>query len=108
FRRNDLTIGSLFKWADEDSGRSWREQLRKTNTRFARNCTAPEKTEGDGENPPPLSPGQSDSVRTAQLTYAHPSIAPVMEVWTEAIDRGLIAASDPVDAKYLACLSEVL
>lgn len=83
-----LTIGSIFFWADEDSGKSWRDRLRKKTTKSAKNSPAPIV-------------GLSDSVRSALLCYAHPSVIPVAEVWTEAVQTGLLKTGDPIDAKRL-------
>lgn len=101
FNGKGITIGTLFKWADEDSGGAWRQRTKKYHKR-------PETKSGEPKPEPEKIVTTPDSLRSGLLSYAHNAIAPTIDVWLEAIGKDLIQPDEPMDVKQLACLSDVL
>ena len=109
-----LTIGSLFAWAYQDSGNSWRwlpGWIDYEKAVVGDKFTVPEP-EPISEPAPdaPVQPywrhGLPPMMRGTLVSQGYAQFAPVLELWNTAINDGLLSPSDPVDVQFLKCVSE--
>ncbi len=99
FKRQGMTLASLFYLADTDYGPTWRPY--RAPIRVDANLTPTPLSESERGNYPASLP---TAVRGALNSYAHPSVAPVLELWLEGLRIG---ALEPGEAATVECLSHI-
>lgn len=107
FKKAGITVEKLYQRANEDFGRTWRP-ARQRSIRLTPALTVEVLEDAPDPSTYLWRVGLPTTVRAALNRYAAPAIAPLLELWNEAINAGYTGIADPVDVKFLCCVAEQL